>query len=136
MSRPRRVLCCGTFDHFHPGHRSFLEQAARLGEELCVVVARDGNVERLKGRAPDHDEETRLAAVRAQEIVHEARLGHPGANLLKVVADVDPDIIALGYDQRVPRGLAEAFPDCEIVTLESFEPERYKSSLIRRQLGG
>lgn len=130
-SGSRRVLSCGTFDHLHPGHDAFLRQARELGEELFVVVARDANVERLKGRAPDQDESTRLAAVAAHAAVDDARLGYPGADFLRVVADIAPHVIALGYDQKAPPGLAEAFPDCRIVTLDAFEPERYKSSLLR-----
>ena len=129
--KPRRVLGCGTFDHFHPGHEAFLRQALSLGDELFVVVARDENVHRIKGRPPDQQESARLAAVAAHATVKDARLGYPGADFLRVVADVNPDIIALGYDQRPPGGLAEAFPECEIVTLGAFEPERYKSSLMR-----
>ena len=128
---PRRVLGCGTFDHFHPGHEAFLCQALSLGDELFVVVARDQNVRRIKGRVPDQEENARLAAVTAHEAVDDARLGYPGSDFLRVVADINPDIIALGYDQRAPKGLAEAFPECEIVTLDAFEPERYKSSLMR-----
>ena len=128
---PRRVLGCGTFDHFHPGHEAFLRQALSLGDELFVVVARDQNVRRIKGHVPDQEETARLAAVTAHEAVDDARLGYPGSDFLRVVADIDPDIIALGYDQRAPKGLAEAFPECEIVTLDAFEPERYKSSLMR-----
>lgn len=126
-----RVLGCGTFDGFHPGHDAFLQQARKLGTELFVVVARDENVERLKGRAPEEAEDVRLAAVSAHEAVDNARLGYAGADFLRVVADVAPEIIALGYDQRAPRGLQDAFPACRIVLLEAFEPERYKSSLLR-----
>ena len=129
--KPGRVLGCGTFDHFHPGHEAFLRQALSLGDELFVVVARDQNVRRIKGRVPDQEETARLAAVTAHEAVDDARLGYPGSDFLRVVADINPDIIALGYDQRAPKGLAEAFPECEIVTLDAFEPERYKSSLMR-----
>ena len=39
MSR-KRVMCCGTFDYLHPGHLSFIAQAAALGDDLYVVVAR------------------------------------------------------------------------------------------------
>ena len=129
--KPGRVLGCGTFDHFHPGHEAFLRQALSLGDELFVVVARDQNVRRIKGRVPDQEETARLATVTAHEAVDDARLGYPGSDFLRVVADINPDIIALGYDQRAPKGLAEAFPECEIVTLDAFEPERYKSSLMR-----
>lgn len=128
-----RVLGCGTFDGFHPGHDAFLRQASSLGTELYVVVARDENVLRLKGRGPDEPERVRLAAVAAHEAVDDARLGHPGADFLRVVADVSPEIIALGYDQRAPHGLQESFPTCQIVLLDAFEPERYKSSLLRER---
>ena len=56
-------------------------------------------------------------------------------DFLRVVADIDPQVIALGYDQNAPPGLAQAFPGCRIVTLEAFEPERYKSSLMRDATG-
>ncbi|HJP31799.1 MAG TPA: adenylyltransferase/cytidyltransferase family protein [Candidatus Latescibacteria bacterium] len=133
MDTGRRVLSCGTFDHFHPGHNAFLCQARSLGEELFVVVARDENVRRIKGRCPDQDEDTRLASVAANAAVDDARLGYPGADLLRVVADIAPHIIALGYDQGVPAGLASGFPDCRIVTLDAFQPDQYKSSLIRER---
>ncbi|MFA6110201.1 MAG: adenylyltransferase/cytidyltransferase family protein [Candidatus Latescibacterota bacterium] len=127
-----RVLCCGTFDYLHPGHVSFLRQAASLGDELVVVVARDENVQRAKGRPPEKNEEERQAQVAALGIATEVRLGNPGADLLRVVAEVSPEVIALGYDQAPPRGLTEAFPHCRIVTLEPHQPERFKSSLFRR----
>ena len=95
-----RVLCCGTFDFLHPGHISFLQQAARLGDELWVVVARDENVSRLKGRRPVHDEGERLAQVARLDWVDRARLGNPGPDFLRVVEEIRPDLIALGYDQK------------------------------------
>lgn len=126
-----RVLSCGTFDHLHPGHRSFLEQAAALGEELVVVVARDENVRRIKGCSPDHGEEERRALVEALGIAAQVRLGYPGRDFLRIVAEIQPEIIALGYDQRPPPGLREAFPQIQIAVLKPYYPERYKSSFFR-----
>ena len=40
----RRVVATGTFDLLHPGHVFYLEESARLGDELHVIVARDVNV--------------------------------------------------------------------------------------------
>ena len=127
----KRVLCCGTFDHLHPGHESFLQQAAALGDELFVVVARDENVNRIKGRFPDEKEDARLAAVTGVEGVDDARLGYPGSDFLRVVEDIRPTVIALGYDQQAPPKLSKAFPDCEIAVLMPHHPEKYKSSLFR-----
>ena len=70
----RRVLCCGTFDYLHPGHISFLRQASRLGSELFVVVARDENVKRIKGRFPDQDEQERKARIEELDFVDDAVL--------------------------------------------------------------
>lgn len=134
--RRLRVLCCGTFDHFHPGHAAFLRQAAALGDELWVVVARDANVERIKGRRPDQAEQERLAVVASQAGVHQARLGYPGSDFLRVVRDIAPDVIALGYDQKAPPRLSEAFPGLRIATLDAYEPETYKSSLMRQRRPG
>lgn len=133
QGKRRRVLCCGTFDYLHPGHLSFLRQAAQLGDELYVVIARDENVKRIKGKYPDHGEEERRSRVAALGIADEVRLGHLGADFLRVVAEIRPDIIALGYDQARPSGLEEAFPECQIVVLEPHQPERYKSSLYRHR---
>lgn len=128
----KRVLCCGTFDYLHPGHIFFLEQARTLGTELFVVVARDENVKRIKGAYPDHAEEQRKARIVELDLAMEVKLGYPGGNFLKVVEEIDPDIIALGYDQKAPSGLREAFPDCEIVVLQPHHPQKYKSSIYRR----
>ena len=128
----KRVLCCGTFDYLHPGHISFLQQASRLGDELFVVVARDENVKQIKTRYPDHDEEERRQRIQALGIANEVWLGYPGRNFLRVVEEIEPDIIALGYDQSAPAGLAEMFPYCQIEILEPYQPDRFKSSLFRK----
>ena len=128
-----RVLCCGTFDYLHPGHLSFIEQAEALGDELFAVVARDENVKRIKGHYPDHSEVERKAALEELPRVDDVRLGYEGSNFLRVVEEIAPDIIALGYDQGRPPGLADKFPGCKIVVLKPHHPEKYKSSLYRRQ---
>lgn len=132
----KRVLCCGTFDYLHPGHEAFLQQAAALGDELIVVVARDANVHRLKGHLPDHDEETRRQNVDKLGIADRVQLGNAGANLLAIVEEINPTVIALGYDQGKPAGLDERFPNCQIAVLEPYQPERYKSSFLRRKQAG
>ena len=128
-----RVLCCGTFDYLHPGHESFLTQASLLGDELIVVIARDSNVGKLKGRLPDHDEITRKKKVEKLGIAVKVVLGHEGMDLLRIVSEINPDVIALGYDQRPPKKLTEQFPKIRIKRLASFEPEKFKSSVIRKQ---
>ena len=131
-----RVLCCGTFYFLHPGHLYFLKQASELGSELYVVVARDENVNRIKGRYPSHKEVDRLEKVERLNYVDVARLGYPGMNFLKVVKEINPDIIALGYDQKAPPGLKNGFPHSKIVTLGSLHPDKFKSSIYRNSKSG
>jgi cytidyltransferase-like protein len=125
----RTVLVFGTFDVFHKGHEFFLREARKHGDQLVVVVARDSNVEQIKGRAPHDREDVRLHNVRQCDVVDEARLGYEEwGKHLQVLEDVAPDVICLGYDQRAK--LPEGGP-WTVVRLPAFEPEKYKSSLLR-----
>ena len=127
----KTVLVFGTFDIFHPGHEYFLREAKKHGDKLVVVVARDANVLRLKGRAPYDAETTRLQNVQSFDAVNEARLGYEDwSQHARVLEDVRPDVICLGYDQRakLPEG-----PESKwiVIRVAPFEPEKYKSSLLR-----
>ncbi len=124
-----KVLVFGTFDLLHPGHRFLFVEATKRGK-LTVVVARDRNVQRIKGRFPVHDEDERMSHVRAAVPEATVILGDAHDFMIPVRA-VDPDLILLGYDQQLPPGVTEADLPYEIERLPAFEPERYKSSLLR-----
>lgn len=126
----KTVLAFGTYDLLHPGHEFVLSRAAELGDKLVVVVARDANVEQIKGFRPEHSEEERRAAVESLPYVTEARLGYEEwGRHLDVLEDVQPDVIVLGYDQKgsIPEG------PWEVVRMEAHKPEQYKSSLLRNK---
>lgn len=57
------VMCFGTFDIFHPGHRHYLSESHKYAKKLIVVIARDHRVFAGKGKDPVHDEVTRLQTV-------------------------------------------------------------------------
>jgi pantetheine-phosphate adenylyltransferase len=42
------VVCGGTFDHFHQGHRTLLKQAFSLGKKILIGVTSDNYVRKLK----------------------------------------------------------------------------------------
>jgi FAD synthetase len=127
-----RVVCAGTFDHLHPGHINFLNQAKALGSELVVIVARDENVLRIKGIRPDDDEEKRRRNVEGTGIADKVVLGYQGGDPFSILLELSPDIVALGYDQRVnEEGLKARFPGCAITRLRPFHPEKFKSSFYR-----
>jgi FAD synthetase len=93
-----RVMTTGVFDLLHPGHIAMLEEAASLGDELVVVIARDESAEKEKHR-PITPEEHRRRMVEALKPVSRAVLGHRG-DYYRIVEELKPDVIALGFDQK------------------------------------
>lgn len=124
-----RVLVCGTFDHLHPGHTFFLQEALKRGE-LFVIVARDTTVRCVKGVFPQETENMRLDHLRKAFPHSHPLLGNP-EDFLAPVRSIQPDLILLGYDQHLPPGVSEADLPCPFERLPAFHPEKYKSSLRR-----
>jgi len=96
------ILAAGCFDLLHYGHLRYLEEAKKLGgdnAELIVVVARDSTIVKRKGRPPVMKEEDRRALVEGLKPVDRAILGGTELDTAKVIREVKPSIIALGYDQ-------------------------------------
>jgi FAD synthetase len=128
-----KVLVIGTFDGLHPGHEDYFRQAKALGDQVVALVSRDQTVVSVKGQLPRVNEDQRRKNVESHPFVDSAVLGD-AEDRLKVICDVDPDVILLGYDQRaftenlddllLKRGL-----HCRVVRAEPFHPEVYKSSI-------
>ena len=126
----------GVFDRLHPGHVSFLEQAAAMGDELIVVLARDTSVRELKHKTPHHNERERMRAVRKIAGVHRVVLGDKKLGSYAVVQEHNPDIICLGYDQH---GLGEdltkrmrerKLTSVPLIILTAHKPEVFHTSLL------
>lgn len=92
-----RVMASGVFDLVHLGHLYYLMEAKKLGDELVVVVARDNTVRKLK-HEPIMAENLRLEMVKGLKPVDLAVLGYSD-DPYRIVIELRPDIIALGYDQ-------------------------------------
>lgn len=93
-----RVMASGVFDIIHLGHLHYLEESKKLGDELVVVVARDDTVRKRK-HEPITMENMRLELVAALKPVDAAVLGNESGDMFKVVEELKPDIITVGYDQ-------------------------------------
>jgi FAD synthetase len=109
-----RVLASGVFDIIHLGHLHYLEESKSLGDELVVVVATDATARRKK-HEPVTPEKMRLELVSALKPVDRAFLGREGGDIFKIVEEIRPDVITIGYDQP-------------------FEPEQMEEELRRRGL--
>ncbi len=92
-----KVIATGTFDLLHMGHIYFLKEAKKLGDELVVVVATDTTVRKLK-HEPVNPESIRLELIKELKIVDDAHIGYED-DIYKIVEDIKPDIITLGFDQ-------------------------------------
>ena len=126
----------GVFDRLHPGHVSFLEQAAGMGGELIVVLARDASVLELKNKTPHHSEQERMHAVQNVSGVSSVLLGDEKLGSYKVIEMHQPDVICLGYDQhglaqdikkRIREGDLTAIP---LTQLAAYQPEVFHTSLL------
>lgn len=103
-----------------------------MGDELTVIVARDETVLRIKGFLPTHTEKERLNNVADTGIPDLVVLGNLDADLFQILQELRPDVIALGYDQRVSEEeVLKRFPGCSVVRLTPYKPEKYKSSFYR-----
>ena len=124
-----KILLFGTFDHFHPGHQFVLDEAVKRGE-VFVVIARDRNVEKIKNLTPSHNELERMKAVQLAVPTATVVLGDP-TDFMAPVRAIQPDLILLGYDQRMPPGITEDQLGAPVERLPSFDPHLHKSSLLR-----
>lgn len=115
MKKKVRVVAGGVFDILHVGHLYFLEKAKELGDELIVIIARDSTVMKRKGRKPIFPENLRKRLVEALKPVDKAVLGYENEDMYKIIEELKPDIIAIGYDQ-------------------DFDPEEMKKELLKRGL--
>lgn len=135
MTTNKTVLVFGTFDKLHEGHRAFLKQAKALGSHLIVNLAQDGIVEQLKGKNPSQSLSERQKSLEELEEVNQVIGGDMELGTYTSVASIQPDVIALGYDQDALKGDLESWLDsqninAEIVTLKPYKPETYKTSLL------
>ena len=135
MAKKIKVMIFGTFDGLHPGHLSFFRQAKKRGNYLVAVIGRNLTVKRLKGHLPIFNEKARLGAIKRVKSVNKAVLGHK-KDYFRTILKERPDIICLGYDQKIPGNLAPKIKKggIKIYRLKSYKPRIYKSSKLFRKI--
>jgi FAD synthetase len=134
----KKVMIFGTFDIIHGGHLHMFTEAREYGDNLIAVVGRDENVEKVKGTLPVHNQDERLHLIKSIRQINEAVLGDK-FDVYKVIEAHRPDVIALGYDQKVyVDKLAEAIEEfgltTKIVKLKPHQIHKYKSSKIKQHI--
>lgn len=132
----KKVLVFGVFDKLHDGHRYFLAQAKTLGDELVVIVARDEMVLALKKKTPTHPLSERMNAIKKENLAGTIFPSDEKPNEWIRVREIQPDVIALGYDQdnleKALRDKKADFPfDFEIVKIAGHNSDVLHTSLLK-----
>ena len=124
-----RVMAVGIFDLLHAGHLHYVEQAKSLGEELVVVIAHDETVRKQK-HEPVTGQDLRRRMVEGLKPVDMAIIGNPpGVPIFEILKHIDPDLIALGYDQKhsidaIRKGLDQhGFEHVEVTRVEGLSDD-------------
>ena len=124
-----RVMAVGIFDLLHAGHLHYVEQAKSLGEELVVVIAHDETVRKQK-HEPVTGQDLRRRMVEGLKPVDRAIIGNPpGVPIFEILKQINPDLIALGYDQKhsidaIRKGLDKhGFEDVEVTRVEGLSDD-------------
>ncbi len=124
-----RVMAVGIFDLLHAGHLHYVEQAKSLGEELVVVIAHDETVRKQK-HEPVTGQDLRRRMVEGLKPVDQAIIGNPpGVPIFEILKQINPDLIALGYDQKhsidaIRKGLDQhGFEHVEVTRVEGLSDD-------------
>lgn len=133
-----KVMIFGTFDGLHRGHLHLLKEAAKLGDELVVLVSQDKTVQTVKNKEVMHTMQERIEIVSALRCVDYAV---PGSNtdVYEPIQEHKPDIIALGYDQqafvdKLEQKIEEFDLRTRIVRLDAYKHSELKTSILRQKL--
>lgn len=134
-----KIMVFGTFDGLHLGHLNFFKQARSLStnSRLIVSIARDKNVKKIKKKLPEYSEIQRKNLVEKLGVADNVVLGDLG-NYLKHIMKINPDIIALGYDQthyvdNLKKDLQKINSNIKIIRLKPYKEKIYKNSILKNK---
>ncbi len=129
----------GTFDGLHKGHFDFFRQAKKLSKNnfLVVSIARDKNVRKIKGKLPILNEKKRGNLVKKCKLADKVVLAGIRNHIPHIVKE-NPDIIALGYDQKyytlnLKKDLKNKGILVKIVRLKPYKEKVYKNHLLNKK---
>ena len=132
------ILTFGTFDLVHEWHKYFLSEAKKYWNILVTILATDKNIEKFKGKRPLYTIEETISHIKELKISDIVSTWDE-ENPLKWIDMYLPKVICLGYDQKwfsndLENYLKENNLDIEIIRIEPFKEDIYKSSLLKEKL--
>jgi histidine triad (HIT) family protein len=134
MLRKNKVLVFGTFDHIHPGHKFFLNEAKKLGE-LYVSIASDQSIIKRKLKNPLKDERARVKDIASLKIAKSVSIGDKVLGQWSDIKRVEPNIVAIGYDQKELESKLKTIQkkfNFKIVKIKGFKSKQLHSSILNK----
>jgi FAD synthetase len=132
----KTVTIFGVFDGIHEGHLSFIKEAKKEGDKLVAIVARDSEVEKIKGKLPRNNEVSRINSLLQVQDIDQVYLGDAEQGTYKILKEVKPDLIFLGYDQQslfenINIAIGNSvLPAVRLMYGQPHKPEAFKSSIL------
>lgn len=132
------VLTFWTFDKVHKWHIYFLKQAKKYWDKLITIIGTDKNIEKIKLHKPIHNLNQRIKDVKCLNISNGV-IAWDENKQLKWLDIYSPKVICLWYDQiwfskGLNKYITKHHLDIEIIRLEPFMEDVYKSSLMKLKI--
>jgi rfaE bifunctional protein nucleotidyltransferase chain/domain len=128
------VFTNGCFDLIHPGHLSYLLEAASLGDQLIVGVNTDSSVRKIKGQErPINEEQSRLQLLAALFFV-DAVVLFDEPTPADLIEAIKPDILVKGGDYQIDGivGAKETIERGGTVKVLNFLPGYSSTNIIEK----
>lgn len=129
MEKRKKVVVFGIFDGAHKGHHFLFSQAKKYGDHLIAIVGRDKFVRSFKNKEPVYSENERMERLLKENIVDEVFLSDEKVSSYKVLREINPDVICLGFDQNVLRDDLRRWMNKNDISIPTIRLEKLQSSL-------
>lgn len=95
--KPATVFAAGCFNRVHKAHLAMLHAARSLGDRLVLVLSHDSHNHKPNAVPA----KKRLTWLKSLKVADKVLVGEPDS-FAKSLRREKPDILVLGYDQRLP----------------------------------
>ncbi|MEK6917332.1 MAG: adenylyltransferase/cytidyltransferase family protein [Nanoarchaeota archaeon] len=97
----KKVLCFGTFDILHEGHKKFLIDAKKQGDFLIANVISDKAVLENKKIKPINNQRKRALNLKKLNIANKIiAVSDDNTKNFLLIKNINSKVIAIGYDQK------------------------------------
>nr|WP_199157063.1 D-glycero-beta-D-manno-heptose 1-phosphate adenylyltransferase [Pedobacter sp. ASV2] len=128
------VFTNGCFDLLHPGHVSYLNEAASLGDKLIIGLNTDASVRKIKGETRPVNNEFSRAQLLAAMFFIDAVILFDEDTPLKLINAIEPDVLVKGGDYKIETivGATETLKKGGKVEVLSFLPGYSSTAIIEK----